>query len=927
MADKNLEYFQLNRRPGDNAFCYPPEVRLPQPVTPIEINIRGGLKPKTRYKVLLDNFPGKKFEDITDFSSPIGESVRDNTHRVPSDTNLRRQRYLVSNDKGGLEFIARPFGTELLNQTDRNYSDLWTFSRDRDRFVDQGRDKIKLVEYGQVVNPESTDKVKEVKFDYGQDSTDSGTGSAPSIDSAIPPGVMVSCYVPESGKDKPTVAASIRADFYQTFYVDSKSVGGAETVDLADIDLYLRRKPKRTNNVSGRNGPGISIAVLECDSNGIPMLSNQFADGSAHASWFQTKSSPTATSGTNFKFTNPLRLDTNKFYAIAVMPEDEGYIFWYSTKGDLLIVDGTKTEKRSVGASKEIRGEYYDSKNFNSGQVSADAGNNKQDQWSPNENIELKFDVYIAEYQVNDVEITFTHEDYEFIEINNTDGNFAPGETVYKDVTAETGTVSIAAGSKKLVGVGTTFGTLLEGDKLVVSDSAENVQVFTVARDFDNAPFSDTVLFVNEYAETAFTAATFKNTVVGSVYSYDQFYGTMRIERSSVNVTQYTANNTQLFEANTSLVGVESGETANISDVVEIPVSLFLTNMNTNIPRDFDIDTAFNFAKDLGGGSYSLTDDDQIVYLNDNNTIKDKETVILSKSMEVVNASNLLNPTTDAKSSELRFNYTYKGANTKAYECPSFQLAETNMMTGRWDINNDSTNEHTNEGNAVTKHVSKTLNFDQAQGAEDIRVIMNAYRPRGTNIEVYAKIINDDDSDPVDDKYWTRLVYLEGSNEFSETEARYDYREYELTFPQFPKVDEEVDGEFTLSLDSADITTTTANVEAFSVNQVIKVRNPLFSENYGVFSISEIDANTSTITLNEPVANVNITGSGFKIETLAEENTAFRNLENDDIVRYFGKNGESYDTYNSVAIKIVLLSNDRYLTPKVDDYRVIGVSA
>lgn len=91
--------------------------------------------------------------------------------------------------------------------------------------------------------------------------------------------------------------------------------------------------------------------------------------------------------------------------------------------------------------------------------------------------------------------------------------------------------------------------------------------------------------------------------------------------------------------------------------------------------------------------------------------------------------------------------------------------------------------------------------------------------------------------------------------------------------------------------------------------------------------VNSANSSAGEITFNSPVANVNLQGTGFKVDTLVSNNSAFKNPDNYGIIRYFNEAGAVLDTYNSVAIKVVLRSEERRLVPKVDDIRVIGVTA
>ena len=63
------------------------------------------------------------------------------------------------------------------------------------------------------------------------------------------------------------------------------------------------------------------------------------------------------------------------------------------------------------------------------------------------------------------------------------------------------------------------------------------------------------------------------------------------------------------------------------------------------------------------------------------------------------------------------------------------------------------------------------------------------------------------------------------------------------------------------------------------------------------------------------------------VDKLKYKNTAWNNLSNDNIIRYINSDMIEFDTFSSMQIKVVLLSNNSNVVPKVDQLQVIGVSA
>ena len=927
------------RRRNENIFAMPRASRGKNKPKWVKLKTTG-LKPNTKYKVMLDNHPGNQFEDLTSFSKPVGKSVKNNTHRQG---NRGLTTYLKSDANGKLEIKTRPFGTDdatvsgTKSNGSKDFTKMWKFWHTRTQKNDLGRDKIKLIAYSSVNDPDGAGKIKTLKKIIAPPVTvddDGGTTTVvnppPRPEDALPPGIICDCQLPFTGQaEGPMVEIPTRSNYYQTFFVDALKVDGSDTVDLLDVVLYIRSKPIIKQNSSGLANPGINISILQCEADGTPIITSRYAGSEVQLDYNQIKASPLATSGTTFTFKSPLRLKTNRYYAIAINLEDTNFSLWMNQKGDLTLVDGVKTEERSQGSSKGHKGDvfYYDREKSKRKTAAAST-------WTPKNDLDIKFDVNIAEYTLSSVDVTLHNASYEFFNLTSTAATWEPGEEVFKVRPNESSTVYIAAGTNKIIGDGTNFATLDDGDKLILTDNTDSTikQVFTVDKSFAG---SATVVYVEEYAERTIggtsnlPAGTWFKTVVGEVEYYDYYFSNIRLSDSSVNYTQYDSDSNMIFAVTDTIEGVDSGTTGVISSYNPLPISVFRSNWNAQLPPKFKPVTYYNLSEDLTGGVYKLYDNDKIFYLNAPNHVKDYAGWIISTSQEVdqirLGGTNF---DKQMKSAEINLTYQYLGETDRSYSAPTIDLNEMDMVTHRWLINNDSTNEHLNKGNALTRHVSTTLELGDGNNAEDIKLIMNAYRPRNTDIEVYAKIHNNADPDAFDDKQWTKLERTVGDDKFSKAGSLNDYKEMEFSFANTTATTEKA-GTFTTVLNSADITgeSGTTDVSTVSTDDIIKISSPLFPENYQLFAVDSVHTANQTITLTESVSNNNIVGEGFVVSTLDAAETAYRNPDNYNAVRYFNTAGTPYDTYNRVAIKIVLLASDRKLVPKVDDYRVIGVTA
>jgi diphthamide synthase subunit DPH2 len=97
-------------------------------------------------------------------------------------------------------------------------------------------------------------------------------------------------------------------------------------------------------------------------------------------------------------------------------------------------------------------------------------------------------------------------------------------------------------------------------------------------------------------------------------------------------------------------------------------------------------------------------------------------------------------------------------------------------------INNDITNETTRYGNSVAKYISKPIILADGQDAEDLLVYITGYRPNGTDLVVYSRLLNAEDSDKLENKAWT-LMDNQSTELYSSTLNTTDYKEFVYKIP------------------------------------------------------------------------------------------------------------------------------------------------
>lgn len=684
-------------------------------------------------------------------------------------------------------------------------------------------------------------------------------------------------------------------NYIQTFYLNSDTVKGSPEASLTSVDLYFKYKPKATNNRSGVTNPNVSIYLCPADAeNANPAL--QIYKSLVVKQFNDVYTSTDSSVKTSFVFEFPITLKTNRHYGIVVVFQDPDYELWMSKQGDKLV----GTNLISSGPSGRNDGYLFETANA---------------KLTSRKDVDLKFQVNAAKYSENSVTVELVNDDYEFLSINNITNSFLGGEKVYQDKASITGTVTTNNQSTTIIGSGTSFTSDLAVDTyIVITDGSVNNTDIRLIESIS----TDTRLTIDNPVSFNTSSATIKFTPIADVYYTDYVANTIILDNSTA------ANATFKFTPNSTIIGEVSGASANIVSVDDYSIDNFFPEIYIEKPAGASITTDYLFAQ-TSGNTYLVSNTlFKRMDTATENEIKEYDAVLVSKSNEVLNTSNLYS--TASKSGVLKLNLDIEANEFNEYATPSIFDEKIDLLTFQNEINNDSTNEHLDSGNALTKYISTKISLGSNRFAEDIRTYLTAYKPASTNIKVYARIHNSKDEDAFDDKYWTELKLINNTGLTSSLTNPNDFIELEYGFPQYPESNNTLSGTFTTSSGNAVILTSNDQTTTLANGDLIKIYNPLFAEtNHQIATVLNI--NSTAITINEPVSNTGLVGSGYKADKLKLRNTAFNNILNDNVVRYFSSSMSVFDTYDTLAIKIVLLSNTNYVTPRVEDVRTIAVSA
>ena len=226
--------------------------------------------------------------------------------------------------------------------------------------------------------------------------------------------------------------------------------------------------------------------------------------------------------------------------------------------------------------------------------------------------------------------------------------------------------------------------------------------------------------------------------------------------------------------------------------------------------------------------------------------------------------------------------------------------AESQTMTIRNEEN--PTGPYSSQSRYITKVVTLNDGFEAA----DLVTYLKVNRPPGTSVKVYCKLLNENDTDAFDDKFYTPMS-LVGTETFTLNQG--EYKEEKFVVPSVTKTggSELLAGTVAISNVSTTVTgTSTRFIEDLKIGDSIAVGTARTER-----VVSSI-ANNTSLTVE----------SAFS--TVASSQDIFRVLNN--VVAYTTPDGRTFQGYKYFAIKIVFLSSNPSYAPKVKDLRGIALA-
>lgn len=727
----------------------------------------------------------------------------------------------------------------------------------------------------------------------------------------------------------------------QTFNINFND--GSDGCYVTKVDLYFKQKSADKN---------ITVAIRETD-NGYPSPTTLTRKTLTPS---QINVSDNGQSVTTVTFDTPVFIRNNKDYAIVLSPDANSpdYLVWTA----------------EVGKS-DVFTNAIDNGDFGVG-VLFISSNDKV--WTPIQTEDLKMNLYYAKFNTTTANVVFKNGNYEFLTLSGTEGSFGVDEVIAQKASSyitaalftgntSSGVVntstslvsSISAGDRLLfvygsgktsakagtlsnttlttiTGVGTTFSTdydagsyiLIGNDVREVTSIANNTQLVI------DAPLSSSASGASHYGITESyqvnrvisansTAITMKDNLElavdnSAVYASLQKVVSGKVYKKGNDDTivvsgSNASNTTFLFEATKKIVGSTSGATAVISSIDDYTVNYVEPHVSTITPVPTEITLSQTIA-----GTTAASSSQSISFGVSNKTKYEAE--IRSKSNEISTYSG-------QKSLSLSATLTRTSASDKV--SPVIDISPISVVVIQNKINNVSTNENTRYGDALVKYISKNVTLADGLDAEDMKFYVTAYKPSGTNVLVYGKVLSNDDATNFDDRDWTLLSQETESGLFSDQGNEDDYIEYEYSIPNSPPSTRK-SGRIATNSNTTITGTSTTFTTDFAQGDLIKIVNTDADTDYEINVVSAVSNNT-TLTLSSasgPYSNT--TATGFIVEKVDQPKAAFNYSKDGGIIRYYDATQSAHTTYKVFAIKVVLLSNSTQNVPKIKDIRAVAVS-
>tara|TARA_B110000902_G_scaffold64977_1_gene77195 strand:- start:19334 stop:26446 length:7113 start_codon:yes stop_codon:yes gene_type:complete len=543
------------------------------------------------------------------------------------------------------------------------------------------------------------------------------------------------------------------------------------------VRVFFRDRPGQTANTvntATNTSKGITCEIRKV-LNGFP-TATVLAGARKFLKHTEVKTTPDTSGGkqtnytyteqyaTDFEFDEPIYVAPNEEYAFVLLPQanDPNYNIWVSKLGENKI----GTTQRVTAEETTIGGMLFTSSNNRA--------------WSPHQTEDIKYVVFYEQFTVGTGTVEFTNDDAEYTICSDyLNGRPVDGQTVHAFK------VGIVSG-----GSGYSVNNIITLNGISKTDSAENhlngsgvklkvtavsggavtgVEVIDGGVGFKLVLDKDSPVILDpnttgqlSVAPSGASGATFSLKMkYGNVEEVDPLTEKIDITYNRLTVAAAHSDADRFFAANDVLgtgepltaggeIGYNRNTTFKIASIYNKVFNNFRTNMTAKEFPEAQLGYKICSTNSAGASTAGTTFTDMLPVVRQGLTT---EKAVYSASKEAAfSGGNRL-----AKKS---YRHRYSLNTTTADLSPVLSLYRNSVITRSYEINNDTTNETGNAGNAKSKFLSRVVRLADGQEAEDVRLSVALRMPQGSSFKIYFKgQAQEDDGNFQRDLPWVEMEY------------------------------------------------------------------------------------------------------------------------------------------------------------------------
>jgi hypothetical protein len=543
------------------------------------------------------------------------------------------------------------------------------------------------------------------------------------------------------------------------------------------LDIYFKQKSQISTN-------GVTVYLCEVD-NGYPNGNAILPFSTVHLNSSQISASNDATVPTTFRFESPVFLANGKQYAFIVKPDanDPDYYVYSANLGDIDITTGAQ-----VFSQPTIGTAFYGA---------------TMNQWTALQTEYIKFELKRASFNQNSGNAYFNNIDTDFIEIYNlsyvnTSAGVLPGDYVFDcdqnnfNIVANTTGFNNSTDVIKITNANTYIKLY---DRVYYSVPAANTPIAPLTGNSyyyvsfvntSSVALSSTVGGANIDITDTRTTATAETHVIKSLKANTSIYGSLNYfdtvksllyvddttgnfkENSNIQIHRF-ANSTAISSVGPShntMVGFANSSTLhNVVLDALVPQFAYITPAGTTL--------SFNYKGMANTYADYSSDVEQPIIPGYEVEFLDKQRMVASRTNEITSGGS-------KKSMQIRANLT----TDSEYISPLIDTVRNQELVIGNDVDpvSFSYEELLNNGTSKSKYISQIVTLATGQDAQDINISLTAFRPPGSDIKVWVKFLNGDDTDPMSSKTWTPLINQNDSF-YSDPSNPSNFSEFVYTVP------------------------------------------------------------------------------------------------------------------------------------------------